>query len=304
MRPAAPRRLVVAVDAAAGDTSLAEFVERLLADAGLGEGGAAAEARGAVFVDGRRSSDPGRAVRAGQTVQVTARSAEPEIVVLHEDADVIVLAKPAGISSTPDLSDRAGSLLGLAEERFGPGLHLLGRLDREVTGVVVALRTPRARKAAATLRRAGRIERVYQALVSPVPTWKTQEVDVAIGRHPRDPRLRAPNGRDAEAARTRLVRVDVLAGDVGLVEARPVTGRTHQIRVHLAHAGHPIVGDRPYGGARRIVLPSGEVRAAPRVLLHAARLSMPHPGGRGTLTVQAPTPEDLAELIRALSARP
>jgi len=298
--------MVVQVEPAEEGATLAALVARALAATGDAESGPQAIERGAVFVDGRRATDPTATVRVGQTIQVTqkAAGAGTPLVVLHEDADVVALDKPAGISSTPDLSDRAGSLLGLAEARFGAGLHLLGRLDREVTGVVVLLRTARARAEAAALRRAGRIERTYLCLVTPPPAWEERTVDVAIGPDPRDARRRVPGGKDAAPAETRLVRRAVLAAGVALVEARPVTGRTHQIRVHLAHLGHPILGDRAYGGARRIVLPSGEVLEAPRTFLHAARLVMPHPTGRGTLAVEAPLPGDFSDLQARLQARP
>lgn len=304
MRASAPRRLVVSVGAADAGCTVAALVGRIVREAGSAEKGAAAVGRGAVFVGRRRVTDPAERLPAGVTVQVTLAGDDPTLVVLVEDDDVVVLSKPAGISSTPDLSDRAGSLLGLLERRFGEGLHLLGRLDRDVTGVVVALRTERARARAMSLRREGRVERVYQAIVSPAPTWDERVTDVPIGRHPRDAKRRAPDGADAEAATTRLRRQELLAAGTALVEARPVTGRMHQIRVHLAHEGCPVVGDRAYGGARRLVLPSGEILDAPRVFLHAARLSMPHPGGRGTLSVEAPAPEDFKELLAALSSRP
>lgn len=318
MRDRAPRRLVVRVEPGDAGAHVGAFVGRALAAASDAESGDEAVGRGAVFVDGRRIADATLALSAGQTVQVTLRAPRPTaegeadraeegaraLVVLHEDQDVIALDKPAGVSSSPDLSDRAGSLLGLAEARFGSGLHLLGRLDREVTGVVIVLRTARARAAAAELRRAGGIERTYRCIVSPPPEWEELLVDAAIGRDPRDARRRAVAGVDAQPAQTRLVRVERLACGAALVEARPVTGRTHQIRVHLAHAGHPIVGDRTYGGARRLTLPSGEILGAPRVLLHAARLSMRHPGGRGPLVVEAPLPADFRDLLERLARRP
>jgi RluA family pseudouridine synthase len=304
MKTAAPRRLVVRVEARDAGATLAAFAARAMTAAGSPEDGKSAVARGAVFVDGQRARDPRTAVEVGQTVQITLRGEEPTpLVVLHEDDDLAVVNKPAGISSTPDRSDEAGSLVGLAQARWGPGVHLLGRLDRDVTGIVVVLRTKRARVAAARDRREGRIARTYLCLVAPAPDWEQHEVDVPLGKDPRDARRRAVGGEDPEHAVTRFTRLERLAAGVALVEARPVTGRMHQIRVHLAHAGHPIVGDRTYGGLRRVVLPTGEVLDAPRVFLHAARVQMPHPRGGGDLfvTVALP-PDDFDVLVRRLSA--
>jgi 23S rRNA pseudouridine1911/1915/1917 synthase len=286
-----------------GGREVTAVVSALLEESGDSETAEEALARGAVFVDRRRAA-PGMRVRPGQSVSLSLRTApEAELDVLLEDGDLIVLAKPAGISSVPDLSDRAGSLLGLAERRFGAGLHLLGRLDRDVTGIVVALRTERARTRAVELRRRGEIERVYGALVCPAPLAAEEELDGAIGRHPTDPRRRSVGGRDAVPSLTRVRVLDRLAAGTVWLEARPVTGRTHQIRVHLSHAGHPIVGDRAYGGVRRLTLPDGRVLPCSRVMLHARRLDMPHPGGKGRLRIEAPWPADLSTLLRALGAR-
>ncbi|MBI2897340.1 MAG: RluA family pseudouridine synthase [Deltaproteobacteria bacterium] len=302
------RRLVHELGPADSGADLSEIVAALLARAGADETAAAAIARGAVFVDRARAARPDQRPTAGQVVSVTLScGGPPELELIAEDEHVLVLAKPAGISSVADLSDRSGSLLGIAEARWGAGLHLLGRLDREVTGVVVALRTASARRRAALLRRAGRIEREYVAVVAPAPAWQERDLDLPIGRHPTDPRLRAAGGREAVPAltRVRVVAERPLEGREGpaLVEARPVTGRTHQIRVHLSHAGHPIAGDRAYGGPRRLTRADGEVLACPRVLLHAARLRMPHPGGSGMLEAEAPWPDDLRRIVAALESR-
>jgi 23S rRNA pseudouridine1911/1915/1917 synthase len=168
---------------------------------------------------------------------------------------------------------------------------------------VVALRTERARQRAVELRRSGTIERVYVAVVWPAPTAEELVLDGPIGRHRSSARLRSVGGPGATPALTRARVLSRLSAGAALVEARPVTGRTHQIRVHLSHAGHPIAGDRAYGGARRLTRVDGSVLACPRVMLHAARLSMPHPGGRGRLEASAPWPTDFEELVLSLGGK-
>jgi 23S rRNA pseudouridine1911/1915/1917 synthase len=159
--------------------------------------------------------------------------------------------------------------------------------------VTVLARTPAAAAALAEAFRTGAPEKTYLALAARAPAPAEGRVDAPLGKDPARAGLRrvVPGG-DPAATRYRTLRAGPLAA---LVEARPETGRTHQIRVHLAHLGAPLLGDARYGGPRRV----GEV-AIPRVMLHARRLALVHPATGERIAFEAPLPEDFAAAERAL----
>lgn len=223
---------------------------------------------GAVFLEGRRCRVASRLVRSGDRVRVGA--AEPKTVesipILYEDDDVIAIDKPPDMPTAPTRQAAAGTAYetlraGLRRRGGAARLWTVHRLDAATSGVVVFARSAAA---ARTLSRAFQerlVDKRYVALVSGVPGDDGGRIDAAIevagGRATVSER-----GRPASTAwrvRTRGVRDAVL-------ELAPHTGRMHQLRVHLASLGHPIVGDRLYGGS-----------AAPRLMLHAERLTFPHP---------------------------
>jgi len=173
-------------------------------------------------------------------------------------------------------------------------VHLVHRLDRETSGVTVLARTAAAARRLAEDFREGRPAKTYLALCARAPAPPEGRIDAPLGKDPRHPGRRAVRP-DGEPAATRYRTLAVGPGGVALVEARPETGRTHQIRVHLAHLGAPILGDARHGGPRMI----GEV-AIPRVMLHALRLEVDHPATGTRLVLEAPVPEDLAALRAAL----
>jgi 23S rRNA pseudouridine1911/1915/1917 synthase len=142
--------------------------------------------------------------------------------------------------------------------------------------------------------RDGRPEKTYLALCARAPTPPEGRVDAPLGKDPHHPGRRAVRP-DGDPAATRYRTLAVGPSGVALVEARPETGRTHQIRVHLAHLGAPILGDARHGGPRMI----GEV-PAPRVMLHALRLEIDHPASGARLALSAPVPDDFAALRNAL----
>jgi RluA family pseudouridine synthase len=213
----------------------------------------------------------------------------PAAAVLHVDDDLLLVDKPAGLPSdrTPDprrdhLVAAAGRLLarlGLPVEEGGPWIH--NRLDRDTTGVVAMALSGRANGPLGAIFAERGAEKVYLALVERV--WEGG--DEVEAREP----LRAGAGGRVEVVRSggkpARTSLRVLARGAGgvLVVARPATGRTHQIRVHLAHRGAPIVGDELYGGA-----------PGPRLMLHAWRLSLPHPVTGEALAVTSPIPPDFA----------
>ena len=222
--------------------------------------------------------------------------------VLHRDADFLVVCKPAGLPTTSTdggdcLAERVWAL-----DPQAPRLHPSSRLDMDVTGVVTFARSRATTLALQEARAEGRYMRCYVALAQGSPANGEGTVEAAIGVSTRDGRLRqvVPSGeRDAQAAVTRY-RVQAKAGSVGLLWLYPETGRTHQLRVHMAHVGCPLLGDRRYGGLSRIVLPSGRVVRAARTMLHCIEVQVPRLAEGGNLRFSAPIPRDFLKAWQAL----
>lgn len=294
------RRLTLA----AGPRDAGERIDRFIAARGGISRGAARRAldAGGVFLDGRRCKVAGRLLRSGQQVVVNlaegGRAAAPAEALppsrlLHADAALAAVDKPAGVPAQPTLTTDAGTLPELAAALLGGPATLVHRLDRETSGVTVLARTPAAAAALAEAFRTGAPEKTYLALCARAPTPPEGRLEAALGKDPARPGLRRVDPRgDAAATRYRTLRAGPLAA---LVEARPETGRTHQIRVHLAHLGAPILGDARYGGPRRV----GEL-AVPRVMLHARRLELVHPATGAPVAFEAPVPDDFLAAERAL----
>lgn len=219
-------------------------------------------------------------------------------LVIDEDAHILVLNKPAGLSSqggrgqTRTLDD----LLHAFAKPSGRRPVLVHRLDRDTSGVILAARSKPAASFLGKALMARRFRKTYLALVAAPPEPASGAVDVPLRRDEggREAVMRAtaPEHPDAEAALTRYRTLAAGAGGA-LLELEPVTGRMHQLRVHLAHLGRPIAGDARYGGA--LVLGGG---AIPRLMLHAARLEFPHPEG-GRRTVEAGPPSDFVDALAA-----
>jgi 23S rRNA pseudouridine1911/1915/1917 synthase len=212
---------------------------------------------------------------------------------LYADAELVAVDKPPFVAAQPTLTHDVGTLPDLVQALLGAPVTLVHRLDRETTGVTVFARTAAAAAALAEAFRAGGPEKTYLALCGRAPAPPEGRIDAPLGKDPARPGLRRIDPRgDAAATRYRTLRESARAA---LVEARPETGRTHQIRVHLASVGASILGDPRYGGARRV----GEL-AVPRVLLHARRLELDHPTTGERLVLEAPVPEDLRAIEAAL----
>lgn len=225
-----------------------------------------------------------------------------DVRVLHRDADLLVLWKPAGLPTTSP--DGRGCLTEVAQriDPKAPRLHASSRLDAEVTGVVTFARTTRAIEGLLAARRAGVYERYYLGLAVGAPSPSEGEFDWPIDRDPRDARKRVAAA--SSSAQQALTRYRVLGSQptAALLLLSPMTGRTHQLRVHVARAGVPLLGDKHYGGPVRCTLPNGRVVRAGRVMLHCARVRLPKIGGAAEerVTVDGPVPEDFQQVWLAL----
>jgi tRNA pseudouridine32 synthase/23S rRNA pseudouridine746 synthase len=221
-------------------------------------------------------------------------------LVIYEDAEILALAKPPGLSSQ---GGRRGvnTLDELLWAFARPGKarpRLIHRLDRDTSGVILTARTQPAAGFLGKAMMARRIHKTYMAIVAPgAPEPRSGAIEAPLRREEigREAYMRvcAPDHPDAQSARTRY-RTVTDSPAAALVELEPQTGRMHQLRVHLASIGRPIAGDARYGGALAV---GGEPVA--RLMLHARALSFPHPAG-GTRRIEAPIPADMQALSKAL----
>jgi len=280
----------------------------------LGPSGAEALAEGRLFVDGRRVREPGLTVRPGSVLEMhPARSAEGDATVLVERGGFVFVDKPSGMATEPDHAGVEASLVARVAQKLGvprTSLHALTRLDVGVSGVVTLARNAEAREQAQALRERGAWHRRYVALASGAPTPARGTWAQALGR-PRGLRTgpraaRAASTRYAEVGKAIPVVVPARTGNAKveptLLALGPITGRTHQLRMHAAHAGVPLLGDTTYGGPGRLVLAGGLVRPLERIALHAAWVEL-ELGGELLRVVAAP-PADLLALWSDLSGAP
>ncbi len=273
---------------------------------------------GRVSVNGRLAGKTGVRLSAGDRVDVDVPPPAPSHIeaedgpleILYEDAWLAVLNKPPGLSVHPAGPRRTGTLVNRLLFHFKSQLSTVGgatrpglvhRLDQETSGVMVVAKTDAAHRALAGQFSARKVEKRYLAVVRGQFKQDSIQIDAPIGRSARDRKKMGvvPDGR---ASVTR-VRVLCALGHHCLVLARPLTGRTHQIRVHLAHVGHPVLGDTVYGyrpaaEVRRIVREAMARRAG--AYLHAYGLAFDHPGDGRRLRFAAPLPEDFRLLLAAL----
>ena len=299
------RRLTLA----AGPGDDGERLDRFIAARGgisRGEARRALE-RGGVFLDKKRYKIAGRIVHDGSRVTVNleeagrgAEAAAPldRSRLLFADGALAAVDKPAGVPAQPTLTTDRGCLPELVSALLGAPARLVHRLDRETSGVTVLARTAAAERALAEAFRDGQASKTYLALCARAPEPPEGRIDAPLGPDPSRPGRRAvvPGG-DPSATRYRTLAVG--PGGQALVEARPETGRTHQIRVHLAALGAPLLGDARYGGPRMV----GDL-PVPRVMLHALRLELRHPDTGQPVSFEAPVPADLAAVRDRLVGAP
>jgi len=267
---------------------------------------------GAVLVDGRAASKSSR-IAEGMRVKVSLPieiSKEPQaedipVPVVFEDDHLIVVSKPPGLVVHPAPGHSSGTLVNALLARTGaapvggdagrPGI--VHRLDAGTSGLMIVAKDEATHAALTEALAARAITRIYLALVDGVPDTDTATIDAPIGRSQRDRKKMAvvAGGRPAVTEITVLEKLP----DTALVEARPITGRTHQIRVHLKAAGHPVVGDRVYGRNHKLSAALG----LERPFLHAVRLSFEHPSTGARIELEDPLPSDLQVALAAARTR-
>ena len=255
---------------------------------------------GAVMVDGRAARRSSDRVREHSTIFVafppdtvlrSVPGPEPgSLDVLYEDDTLIAINKPPGLVVHPSYKQLSGTLLNTVlwhvRERNDTRPGILTRLDKDTSGVVVIAFAAGAHAAMQRDAAAGRIRKEYLAIVHGSPRPAAGVIREPLGRDPSDRRrvVVAPGGAPSE---TRYEVVRSLAGELSLVRCELVTGRTHQIRVHLSARGWPIAGDRLYGGRTDVI---------PRQALHAWRVALPHPVTHEPLAIEAPLPQDFSRI--------
>jgi 23S rRNA pseudouridine1911/1915/1917 synthase len=319
-------------DHSAGESDRGERADRFLA-ARIGtlsrsrvkaliEEGRAAE-------NGTAFTDPSRPIRTGARYTLTEPPAAPArpiaqdipLTILFEDAHLIVLDKPAGLVVHPAPGNADGTLVNALLAHAGEELEGIGgekrpgivhRLDKDTSGVMVVAKSQRAHQVLSEAFANRDLDREYLALAWGVPNPAQGEVEVAIGRHNTDRKRMAVVGRggakSGKPALTRYRTERVFHGAVSLLRCKLATGRTHQIRVHLAHIGHPLVGDPVY--LRRIpatsrALPPDlreSLLAFPRQALHAATLKFHHPLTGNVLEFSSEPPLDFQGLLALLGS--
>ena len=244
---------------------------------------------------------------------VATTDVEPEAIplsILYEDDDLLVLDKPPGLVIHPAAGNPRGTLVNAllhhCDDLSGIGgverPGIVHRLDKDTTGTMVVAKSDRAHLALSLAFQRRQIGKTYLAVCYGAPSPTDGVIDAPIGRHPRERQQMAVH-REGRPARTLYEVVETLTA-TSLVACRLVTGRTHQIRVHLAHIGHALVGDPLYTGRQWRNLPDPSLqrlcRDFPRQALHAWRLAFDHPVTGDHVEFEAPVPADIEGLVKAL----
>ncbi len=273
--------------------------------------------------------DPNTRVKPGEVYEISVPEPAPAIPeaqeiplkIVYEDNDLIVIDKPAGLVVHPAAGNPDGTLVNALIAHCGTSLSGVGgvarpgivhRLDKDTSGLLVAAKNDRAMASLARQFAARTVERAYHAVAWGAPRAGEGMIEGDIGRNPFDRKRMAIVRSQGKPARTRYRMLERFGSEArpfaSLIQCRLETGRTHQIRVHLAHLGHPLVGDAVYGRARRAPRPKTDAEAKaytvsvdfPRQALHAWLLGFQHPSLHRHMRFESQWPEDFADLIGAL----
>ena len=280
------------------------------------------EGRRVTLADGTTIEEPSRKVKTGDRFVVDIPEPEPAtplpqalaLDILYEDSDLLVLNKPAGLVVHPAPGNPDHTLVNALLAHCGDSLSGIGgvrrpgivhRLDKNTSGVMVVAKNDRTHQGLSKLFAAHDLTRIYQALVWGEPKPKAGTIEAAIGRHPVDRKrmtVRKTSGRPAVTEYWLEKRFGpALHPLASLVGAKLGTGRTHQVRVHLAHIGCPVVGDPVYGRKSRNTAVPEALKAFPRQALHAAVLAFRHPGTRKEMNFATELPQDFKKLVASLN---
>lgn len=269
---------------------------------------------GAVSLNGRVLDDPAQKLKAGHEIELAvpeAVSAEPlgediPLNIVFEDKHVIVIDKQAGLVVHPAAGNRDGTLVNALIAHCGNTLSGIGgelrpgivhRIDKDTTGLMVVAKTEKAHTSLGKQFAAHAVTRVYRALVWGVPRMLAGTVDADLGRSPLNRQKVAVLRIGGKPARTHYKVVETFGASAAMVECRLETGRTHQVRVHMAHIGHPLIGDPVYGRPRSI--PGVDLNLG-RQALHAAVLGFHHPGLDKPVLFESELPSDFRETLEKL----
>ncbi len=282
---------------------------------------------GAVTLDGKTADDASRRVRAGQVVTLVVPAAEPAepvaqdipLDIVFEDKDLIVLNKPAGLVVHPAAGHAQGTLVNALLHHCGDSLSGIGgvkrpgivhRLDKDTSGLMLVAKNDHAHNALSAQLSDRTMSRTYQAVVWGMPAPPMGRVYADIDRHPRDRQRMSvrPGGREAA---TNYKVIEKFGETAALVECRLETGRTHQIRVHMQHIKHPVLGDPLYGAQKTAVTAAlkkaglkepvmAGIMGFPRQALHAIALEFVHPATGRTRHFEGKLPSDMKDLIKNL----
>ena len=317
--------------AAAGDDHAGWRLDRFLAAALpdfsrsrlqqlLEEGAVSLGARTIKDANHRVKPDDSFLVTVPPTAPATPQGQDIPLDVVYEDKDLIVINKPAGLVVHPAAGNPDGTLVNALIAHCGSKNLAIGgearpgivhRLDKDTSGLLVAAKTERAMASLAKQFANHTIERAYNAIVWGSPRDATGLIESQIGRSPFDRKRMTVLRSGGKRAATRYKVIEKFGPEgrplASLIECRLETGRTHQIRVHLTHLGHPLIGDPQYGRTRRAPKPRDAeesklysvVEHFPRQALHAFVLGFQHPSLHKTLRFEAPWPADFAELVAA-----
>jgi 23S rRNA pseudouridine1911/1915/1917 synthase len=265
---------------------------------------------GFALVNGRPTR-PGRSLAVGDEVEIlmeveTRPYARPEnipLVVLFEDEHMVALDKPPGMAVHPGSGERSGTMANALSYRFGELSHLQGplrpgivhRLDKDTSGVILVAKSDEAHQALAAQFKERSVHKTYLAVVHGVVEFDADLISLPIGRHPARPEKMTVRHDGSGRASETYYEVRERFRRHTFVEVHPRTGRTHQIRVHMAALGHPLVADRLYGRSDRVLNP-----VMARQALHALRIEFHHPVSGEEMRLEAPIPADMERLLRFL----
>ncbi len=286
----------------------------------------------AVVLNDTICKDPSARVKAGAVVQVAVPAPVddtpvPENIplnILHEDEDMLVLNKPAGLVVHPGAGHRHGTLVNALLYHCGDSLSGIGgvrrpgivhRLDKDTSGLMLVAKTDAAHQALSAQLADRTLGRRYKALVWGVPQPHAGRIDQPIGRHPSNRLKMAVNRKNGRSAATNYRAEETYGETTALVDCALESGRTHQVRVHMAYIRHPLIGDPLYGlpqtGVVALLKKGGytpetarAILAFPRQALHAWRLQFTHPRTENVMSFEVDLPDDMVDLLKSIKSKP